>query len=147
MGMSASQARLLSITSRLSDNELRSQTITTAKMTLSKRTSEASAAYMDALNSTNLLYTTYDASGNKVLEKLTGASLSQYGELKNQYGLINANNQILVSERDAVNYEDSANLEEFLDKYGVLSKPGEGDFVQVVNPDWQVQWDEYYDEY
>lgn len=147
MGMSASQARLLSITSRLSDNELRSQTITTAKMSLSNRTTEASAAYMDALSSTKLLYTTYDESGNKILESLTGASLSQYGELKNQYGLINNNNQILVSELDATNYENSANMEEFLDKYGVLSEPGEGEFVQVVNPDWEVAWDEYNKEY
>ena len=147
MGMSASQARLLSITSRLSDNELRSQTITTAKMSLSNRTTEASAAYMDALSQTKLLYTTYDASGNKILESLTGASLSQYGELKNQYGLINNNNQILVSELDATNYENSADMYEFLDKYGVLSEPGKGDFVQVVNPDWEVAWDEYKKEY
>ena len=147
MGMSASQARLLSITSRLSDNELRSQTITTAKMSLSNRTTEASAAYMDALSQTKLLYTTYDASGNKILESLTGASLSQYGELKNQYGLINNNNQILVSELDATNYENSADMYEFLDKYGVLSEPGKGDFVQVVNPDWEVAWDEYNKEY
>lgn len=147
MGMSASQARLLSITSRLSDNELRSQTITTAKMSLSNRTTEASAAYMDALSQTKLLYTTYDTSGNKILESLTGASLSQYGELKNQYGLINNNNQILVSELDATNYENSADMYEFLDKYGVLSEPGKGDFVQVVNPDWEVAWDEYNKEY
>lgn len=59
MGLSASQARLLSITSRLSDNELRSQTLTTAKMSLANRTTEASAEYMDALNSTKLLYSTY----------------------------------------------------------------------------------------
>ena len=143
MGLSASQARLLSITSRLSDNELRSQTITTAKMHLSNRTTEASAAYMDALSSTNLLFTTYDSAGNKVTEKLTGTSLSQYGELKNQYGLINQNGQILVSELDATNYENSANLQEFLDKYGVLQPEGEGDFVQVVNPDYEVAWEEY----
>ena len=143
MGLSASQARLLSITSRLSDNELRSQTITTAKMHLANRTTEASAAYMDALSSTNLLFTTYDGEGNKVTEKLTGTSLSQYGPLKNQYGLINNSNQILVSELDATNYENSANMEEFLDKYGVLQPEGEGEFVQVVNPNYEVVWGEY----
>ena len=143
MGLSASQARLLSITSRLSDNELRSQTITTAKMHLANRTTEASAAYMDALSSTNLLFTTYDGEGNKVTEKLTGTSLSQYGELKNQYGLINQNGQILVSELDATNYENSANMEEFLDKYGVLQPEGEGTMVEIKNPDYDVAWEEY----
>lgn len=116
-------------------------------MSLANRTTEASAEYMDALNSTKLLYSTYDSDGNKIQQSLTGASLSQYAELKNQYGLINKNNQILVSELDAANYESSANLEEFLDKYGVLSAPGEGEMVQVVNPDWQTAWDEYNKEY
>ena len=147
MGLSASQARLLSITSRLSDNELRSQTITTAKMSLANRTTEASAAYMDALSSTNLLFTTYDSAGNKVTEKLTGTSLSQYAPLKNQYGLINQNNQILVSELDATNYENSANLEEFLDKYGVLQAEGSGEMVEVKNPEYDVAWEEYNKEY
>lgn len=112
-------------------------------MSLANRTTQASAEYMDALSSTNLLFTTYDGSGNKVTEKLTGTSLSLYGPLKNQYGLINKSGQILVSEFDATNYENSANMEEFLDKYGVLSPVGEGDFVQVVNPDYEVAWDEY----
>ena len=147
MGLSASQARLLSITSRISDNELRSQTITTAKTSLANETTAASSAYMDALNSTELLYSTYDASGNKMTEKLTGVSLSQYGELKNQYGIINQHGQILVSELDAANYEASADMYEFLDKYGVLAPEGEWDTIQVVNPEWEVAWGEYEDAY
>ena len=147
MGLSATQARLLSITSRISDNELRSQTITTAKTSLANETTAASASYMDALNSTELLYSTYDASGNKMTEKLTGVSLSQYGELKNQYGIINQHGQILVSELDAANYEASADMYEFLDKYGVLAPESEWDTIQVVNPEWEVAWGEYEDAY
>ena len=119
MGLSASQAKLLSITSRLSDNELRSQTITSAKMALANKTTAASRKYIDALNSTNLIYSTYDLDGNKTYVDLTGSQLSQYAPLKNQYGLINNKGQLLVSEVDAKNYENSANINEFLDKYGV----------------------------
>ena len=147
MGLSASQARLLSITSRISDNELRSQTITTAKTSLANETTAASAAYMDALNSTELLYTTYDGGGNKVTEKLTGVSLSQYGELKNQYGIINQYDQILVSELDATNYETSSDMYDFLDKYGVLAPESEWDTIQVENPQWQIDWDKYNQDY
>ena len=147
MGLSATQARLLSITSRISDNELRSQTITTAKTSLANETTAASSAYMDALNSTELLYSTYDASGNKMTEKLTGVSLSQYGELKNQYGIINQHGQILVSELDAANYEASTDMYDFLEKYGVLAPEGEWETIQVENPEWQVAWDEYNKEY
>ena len=95
MGLSASQARLLSITARLSDNELRSQTITTAKMSLANKTSEASAAYLDALNESELMFATYDADGT--------------------------DGQIMVSEKDATNYLDSATMGEFLEKYGVAT--------------------------
>lgn len=118
MGMSASQARLLSITARLSDNELRSQTITTAKMALASKTSEASSAYINALSETELMFTTYDDDGNKTLTNLTAACLTQYGELKNQYGVVNTSGQIMVSETDATNYKESANIAEFLAKYG-----------------------------
>ena len=121
MGLSASQARLLSITSRLSDNELRSQTITTAKMALATKTSEASAAYLDALNQTQLMFSTYDKDGNKTIQKLTGTSLTHYGPLKNQYGIINQDGQIMVSETDATNYLESATMGEFLEKYGVAN--------------------------
>ena len=121
MGLSASQARLLSITARLSDNELRSQTITTAKMALANKTSEASAAYLDALNESELMFATYDSDGNKTLQKLTGTSLTQYGILKNQYGIINTDGQIMVSETDATNYLESATMGEFLEKYGVAT--------------------------
>ena len=119
MGLSASQAKLLSITARLSDNELRSQTITSAKMALANQTTEASKKYIDALNSTKFTYSTYDLDGNKTYVPLTGSQLTTYGELKNQYGIINTNGQILVSETDAANYTSSANLEEFLTKYGI----------------------------
>ena len=118
MGLSASQARLLSITSRLSDNELRSQTITNAKTSLANETTAASAAYMDALSATELNYSFYDADGTKISMPLTGAAMYEYSELKNQYGIINQHGQILVSERDATNYENSANIAEFLEKYG-----------------------------
>ena len=118
MGLSASQARLLSITSRLSDNELRSQSITNAKSALSTKTSQASQEYLNSLNETKMLFSTYDESGNKVQTKLTGTALSQYAPLKNQYTLVNSDGQALVSELDATNYKESANISEFLEKYG-----------------------------
>ena len=130
MGMSASQARLLSITSRLSDNELRSQTITNAKSALSTRTAQASAEYLAALDETEMFFATYDDDGNKVTSKLTGTCLTQYAPLKNQYAIINSDNQIVVAEIDAHNYLESATMGEFLEKYGVATVED----VEVDNP-------------
>ena len=56
MGLAASQARLLTITARLADNELRSQTINNAKMRLSTESSQASENYINALNNATLKF-------------------------------------------------------------------------------------------
>jgi len=50
MGMSASQARLLSLTSRLSDLELRAQVISNAKIRLADESTQASNDYENALD-------------------------------------------------------------------------------------------------
>ena len=54
MGLSASQARLLSLTARLSDLELRAQTISNAKIRLSDQSEGASRKYSDALDKQTL---------------------------------------------------------------------------------------------
>ena len=147
MGMSASQARLLSITARLNHVELETQYLSNAKIRLSDSTQKASDKYVAALNKTEYQYNYYNAAGEKITMDLTGAALTEYGELKNQYGLINSAGQILVSETDAANFENSNTLEEFLEKYGVLGELGEGDTIQIINPEYEVAWDNYEEEY
>lgn len=122
--MSASQARLLSITARLTDNELRSQTITNSKLRLAEKSSEASQEYMNALNSEKLTFRYYNNNGESTSYNLTPALLYSYEPLKNQYSLQNASGQNLVSATDAANFEKSANLSEFLSKYGLVESTG-----------------------
>ena len=71
MGMSASQARLLTITARLADNELRSQTINNAKMRLSTQSAQASDNYINALNDANMMFSNYDLTGTSQSQLLT----------------------------------------------------------------------------
>ena len=119
MGLSASQARLLSITARITDNELRSQFITNAKMRLATESSDASTEYMSSLNATQLMFSSYDATGAKTSDKLTAGLIMTYSPLKNQYGLINNSGQLMVSSTDADNYHNSDTLTEFMKKYDV----------------------------
>ncbi len=119
MGMSAGQARLLSITSRLSDNELRSQSITNAKLRLATESSEASQAYMDALNTTKLMYSSYDDNGSLSYQSLTANTLLTYGDLKNQYSLVNSSGQIMLNGSDIKKYEASNSLADYLYSYGI----------------------------
>ena len=134
--MSASQARLLSITARLTDNELRSQTITNSKLRLAEKSSEASQEYMNALNSEKLTFRYYNDNGESSSYNLTPALLYSYEPLKNQYSLQNASGQNLVSATDAANFEKSANLSEFLSKYGLVESTG-------LNATYQEEYKKY----
>ena len=129
MGMAASQARLLSITSRMSDNELRAQLINNAKIRLTEDSSKASEKYISALNQTQLMMSNKDAAGNDLYQQLTFNNLTAYSSYNNQYGLINKSGEMVVSELDAAKYEqaikaaeandDTDALTEFLKQYGL----------------------------
>ena len=123
MGMAASQARLLSITSRMADNELRSQIINNSKMRLATESSKVSEDYINALNSATMMMSNYDTAGESQYQKLTFNSLTSYSSYNNQYGLVNANGNIMVSEHDAAIYRDvirtGGGLDEYLAAYGL----------------------------
>ena len=123
MGMAASQARLLSITTRLSDNELRSQLINNSKMRLATESSQVSENYINALNEAQYMFTNYDADNNASYQQLTFNSMTAYNEYNNQYGVSNAAGQILVSERDGKIFEQAdGDLETFLKSYGLENR-------------------------
>src|SRR5574344_2055442 len=88
-------------------------------MRLSTQSQEASNDYIAALDSQQLLLTTYDAKGNSTSENLTAAAIYQFSDMKNQYALTNIKSQDLVSQEDASNFENSNNLDAFLKCYEV----------------------------
>lgn len=120
MGMSASQARLLTITARLADNELRSQTINNAKMRLSTQSSQASENYINALNNATMKFSNYDVNGEAVSQNLTFNALTAYSSYNTQYGLANASGQLLVSESEAAMFKNAGgNLNKYLQAHGL----------------------------
>ncbi len=78
MGMSASQARLLSITSRMNDIEFKSQQIANTKIRLSDESEQVANAYTKALNKQKFTYTDY-SSGSAVKVDLNSSTLANYG--------------------------------------------------------------------
>lgn len=119
MGLSSSQGRLLSITARLTSNEYESQQISNAKMRLATQSQAASDDYINALNSQQVLYTTYDEKGNATSERLTANAMYQYADMKNQYLLTNTAGQVLLQQEDAHKFQEANNLDEFLESYGL----------------------------
>ena len=143
MGMSATQARLLTITGRLTDNEMRSQTITNSKLRLAQKSSDASQEYMDALSSEKLVFKYYNDNGESSTYNLTPALLYSYEPLKNQYSIQNASGQNLVSATDANNFENSGTLSEFLDKYGLAQDTTDADKYKTDMDDYNKKLDDY----
>lgn len=147
MGLSASQARLLSITQRLSDNELHSEIIANSKMRLADEGIIAKNNYINALDSTKLQYVGFDGYGNADTVDLTFNSLMLYSEIKNQNILRNANGQVLISDTDAFNYEDSADMYDFVSRY--CPDINYADYLAQItaHDDWQAHYNDYLVEY
>jgi hypothetical protein len=121
MGLAASQARLLSITSRMADNELRSQLINNAKMRLTADSTRVSDEYIDALNKSQMMFQNFDNKGNEVYQDLTFNSLTAYSSYNTQYGIADNADNLLVSTKDAANFEAAnGNLETFLLRNGLI---------------------------
>ena len=119
MGLSSSQGRLLTITARLTSNEYESQQISNAKMRLAIQSQEASEEYISELNKQVYNIVSFDNAGNSISTPLTLASLYEYNDTKNQYILTNSAGKVLLSSKDAKNYENARDLEEFLMAYGL----------------------------
>lgn len=120
MGMAASQARLLSITSRIADNELRAQIVNNSKMRLATESSKVSEQYVSALNDATMMMSNYDVNGNSQTQKLTYNALTAYSAHNNQYGLVNANGKLLVSEGEARNFVAAGgDIDAFLEAHGL----------------------------
>ena len=137
MGMAASQARLLSITMRLTSNEFQSQMISNGKTRLANETQFASEEYMEALNATKLQYVYYDANGERSLYDLTASTLLFYQPLKNQYALVNRAGQTMVNHGDATTFQQAANRDEFL----VLNNCATMTEKEIVDPEWLADWE------
>lgn len=152
MGLASSQARLLSITARLSSNEYESQQISNAKMRLATQSQEASEAYIAALNDTQLSFVSYDSTGESFNTALTASMLYEYADNKNQYILTNASGKVLLNNTDVYNYKNSNNLDEFLSNYGItkefktdtLKSSWNAIFDKKGNSDYLKKYDDYW---
>ena len=88
MGMAASQARLLSLTSRLHDVELKAQNLMSQKIALATQKDELYQDYCDALDATTIKVAFMDDAANTTYVDANYASLCNYNENRvKQYAL------------------------------------------------------------
>lgn len=126
MGMSASQARLLTLTARLSDLELSAQMISNSKLRLAAQSEKVATDYTQALNRESIkMLTGYNNNGNSIYTDLTYANLTGVDSpLIAQYGLSDNNGSLLVTKEQASAFESSSNATDFMNKLTNPSSTG-----------------------
>ena len=149
MGLSSSQARLLSITARITDNEYKSQQIANQRIKLSDISNNARKEYNDALNSDTFVFMAYNNYGGYVQTSLSPAALYEYQPSKNQYALTNTAGKVLVDNKDAKNFRETDTLAEFLKRYDCLDNVSEKKKyirrtpVEKENPEYIAEEERY----
>ena len=109
MGMAASQARLLSITARLSNNEDSAENLAYAKQRLSDQTQQITNEYNDALNATKLTVLTGFNGAEANYEDISYNLMTgmQMAQSTKQYVVTDIRGRVLVTEDVADAYRAS----------------------------------------
>ena len=146
MGMAASQARLLSITARLSDNELKQQSIAYSKQRLSDNSEQINDAYLDALSQTKYqVLTGYNGSeacyADLTYNQITGVNSVASGK---QYLVKDNTGKVLVTAQVANAFKNNnGDFNKFLRDLGYTQS--DIDVNQHTNSEDAIHnaWDEY----
>lgn len=157
MGMAASQARLLSITARMSNNEHSAQNVSYAKQRLADRSEQITNEYNEALNATKLtVLIGFD--GTKANYEDISYNLMtglQMATSMKQYVVTDTKNRILVTEEIADAYKYSrGDYNAFLAKLGYsqadlnLQETANGDNTTnllLARKQIHEAWDKYFE--
>lgn len=153
--MAASQARLLSITARLTNNENSGQSISYSKQRLADQTQQITNEYNEALNTTKLTVLTGFNGSDATYTDISYDTMTnkQMAANTKQYVVTDTKGRILVTEDIANAYKQSAgNYNQFLAKLGYsqsdmqvqnvakTNKSDKADAVQKIHD----AWDKYF---
>lgn len=109
MGMAASQARLLSITARLTNNENTGEAVSYAKQRLADQTQQITNEYNEALDATKLTVLTGFNGAEAIYEDISYNCIAglRMAESTKQYFVTDTKGRLLVTEEIADAYEKS----------------------------------------
>ena len=147
MGMSASQARFLTITARLSNVEMTQQMLAFSKQRLADSSAQANDRYLDALNKTKYQVITGYNNASGVYEDLSYNQLVGLNSIAmgKQYLVKDNNGKVLVSNKIAEAFKlGNGDYNKFLTALGVtqsnidITKPED-----VINETIHEAWDKY----
>lgn len=109
MGMSASQARMLSLTTRLSDLEYSAQSVSNSKVRLADKSEEASQNYQIALDKEKLTVMSADSSTYIDANAYNLTTYQAVSSSDKQRFLSDNSGRVIVTSKVGKNYDDSQN--------------------------------------
>lgn len=121
MGMAASQARLLSLTARMTDNENSGQDISYSKIRLSQQTEQANKDYLAALDATKLTVLTGFDGATEVYTDISYGLMTGYNTVACglQYVVTDKEGKLLVTDAQKKAFEaGNGDLNKFLAALG-----------------------------
>ena len=125
MGMAASQARLLTLTSRLHDIEYKAQNIESQKIALATQKDEAWQAYSDALDATKIQVAFYDGSGAKTFVDATFSNICGYDSSRcTQYTLTDSKTGKLVVDSNTAEMYENYSQDKYAFAWAMLGYEG-----------------------
>ena len=125
MGMSASQARLLSLTARLHDVELKAQNIMSQKIALATQEDELYQEYCAALDATNIKVAMFDQAGNRSYVDANYTSLCGYNpDRRVKYALRDNNSGNLIVTEDIKEAYDTYGNDKYAFAYAMMGFDG-----------------------
>ena len=143
MGMAASQARLLSITARLSNNEMEQQSVAYSKQRLADNSEQANNDYLEALNKTKFqILTGYNGTQANYTDltyaAITGNNTVACGK---QYIVKSNKGQVLVSQAIADAFEKyNGDYNRFLSELGYtqtnIDLTAEAEAKEAIHEAW-----------
>ena len=139
MGLSASQARLLSITSRMHDVEYQAQSIMNQKIELATQEDAAYEDYLAALDAKRIQVAYANGNATKYVNATYAnvCSFDETGNRKCQYALTDANSgQMIVDQKVYDNYEDYSN-DKYSFAWAMLGFVEDGEYSDFT---WGENW-------
>ena len=147
MGMSSSQARLLSLTARQHNIELRSQQLEAQKLMLANDSDQVYINYLNALDAKKTIANIALDDGTIGDTLLTANKIFTYGDLDKQYSLKAQNGKTLVSSSLHDAYQSTNSLSDFLKKFGLVSDVAYSVEIVERNPAYDNAVDRYEGDY
>ena len=125
MGMAASQARLLTLTSRLHDIEYKAQNIQSQKIALATQKDEAYQAYCDALDAKKIQVAFYNGNGAKTFVDANFSTVCGYDSSRcTQYALTDAKSGKLVVDSNTAEMYETYGQDKYAFAWAMLGYEG-----------------------